>query len=687
MNFHEMNWRDPPREYCANPLIHQMPEENRTTLMDAVKDFGFGGVVTNPSWKNWYGGYEENIREFENIIRELEERGLSFWIYDEKGYPSGFAGGEVLKGHPELEAKGFYMRRVVAYEPRHIKYQLDFESDKIIWAAKYPMECPGMHESFVQYDRMISVPFTDTFCETDLGEKESFYVFCVKSAYEGTHCTHNVSSFSRYINVMDPKAVRRFIDVMLEPIAKIIPDVFARATAVFTDEPALCVAYSRSYESWPYAMAPWVDGLFEAYEREYGQSLLPMLPLLFEGNERGIGVRINFYRLVGMLIGKAYVTQLTQWCKAHGGVFSGHYLGEEHILGHVRDYGSYIETVKCSEYPGLDVLQCYPESFNYDTVKYPQMAARKAGAKGLMAELCPFYNQEEFAKAPLDNMMAVTGLLYMFGVRHCNSYFSSNFQEYDPEKLSGRTGYMSREDARRFNGYLGRMRVMLDGLENDCGLFVYYGLEDCQAKYIPQHYGSVDDRRPESDMQVHTQHLSRTLLESGHDFYYADCDDLVQAAAESVPSISGHPVKMVVVPPMDVMYDASYHALLALEQKGVAVFFLEKVPAYGNTGFRRQTPDFTPVTVQQVLEIADGAADFRVEAGESCIVKARFIRDGEELWMVSNNTRQPVEAVLTHKNRTSARIFNPEDGSVESVQMEKPICLPALRSVFVVMGA
>ena len=38
---------------------------------------------------------------------------------------------------------------------------LDDESDKIVWAAKYPVETPGTHESYVQYDKMLPVPFTE----------------------------------------------------------------------------------------------------------------------------------------------------------------------------------------------------------------------------------------------------------------------------------------------------------------------------------------------------------------------------------------------------------------------------------------------------------------------------------------------------------------------------------------------
>ena len=103
-------WNDPAREHRVNAIIHEW-HENRPTQMDAIVDYGFGGVVTNPSHRGSYEDFLQSIPEFAKIVAELEEHGLGFWIYDEFGYPSGYAGGETLKGHPELEGEGFYMRR------------------------------------------------------------------------------------------------------------------------------------------------------------------------------------------------------------------------------------------------------------------------------------------------------------------------------------------------------------------------------------------------------------------------------------------------------------------------------------------------------------------------------------------------------------------------------------------------
>ena len=93
---------NPAREYRMKTIIHSWPEECGI-LADAVKDFGYGGTATNPPVENGYTGNKENLVRFGQILQELGRRDMDYWIYDEKGYPSGHGGGQSLEGHPELE--------------------------------------------------------------------------------------------------------------------------------------------------------------------------------------------------------------------------------------------------------------------------------------------------------------------------------------------------------------------------------------------------------------------------------------------------------------------------------------------------------------------------------------------------------------------------------------------------------
>ncbi len=669
-------WINPPREHRVNAIIHEW-HDNRQTQMDAIVDYGFGGVVTNPSHRGTYQEFLGAIPEFAKIVEELEARGLGFWLYDEFGYPSGYAGGETLKGHPDLEAKGFYMRRYVAYEPRTIRHHLDDESDRIIWAAKYPIDIPVKHQSYVRYEDMTAVPFTDTYVETELAAGEAFFVFCVKPAYEGSQCTHNTCSFSRYINIMNPAAVDRFIELMLAPIEKAIPGVFAKATAVFTDEPSLMVGYSREYEEWPYAIAPWVDGLFEKYEARWGESLLPKLPLLFEGADKGHTVRNRFYQLVGEIIAENYSGKLQKWCQQHGGTFSGHYLGEESIYGHVMYYGAYIPVLQRTGYPGLDVLDCVPERYNYSTAKHTQMAARKMGAKGMMAEICPFGCIEEFKRAPYESMLGIMGLLYMSGVRVTNSYFTSNWEEFAPEKLAGANGYMSRAQAQAFNGYIGRMALMLENLQPQTDVFVYYGYEDASAKFVPHHSAYFP---PGWQVDNSARRITEMIFEHGHDFLYVDAEDVI--SAKETGCISGTKARVIIVPAMDVIDEHALKALLTLEKQGVQVFFMERTPTKCIGSDKPVTVALKASEPAEVLAVlGEMEWDFGF-SGDGKLMKTKFQRDGKTVWMLYNGSRKEMNLHVTYPE---SEIWCPMSGAVRAVKMDDSIVIPALQAVFMVM--
>lgn len=736
-------FKKPEKKYRMKTIIHGWPKQEEV-LMNAVDAFGYDGVATNPSQENGYTSNQENLKNFDETLKKLQDKDLAYWIYDEKGYPSGYAGGLALENHPELEAKGFYMIRRLAVKSKHSEFHLDDESDKIIWAAKYPVDHSIMNASIIEYEKMEPVPFTDTFCECDLKENEAFFIFCVKSAYEGTHLTHNVCSRSRYINIMDEKAVRRFLDVCYEPIAKTSPEAYHNAEAVFTDEPSLMAAYIQGDEVWPYALAPWKEGLFEDFEREYGYSLLPYLPQIFEGRESSYTIRVHFYELIGKLVAKAYVTQISQWCHEHGTRFSGHYLAEESLRFHVLYYGSYLEVLKATDYAGVDVLAAYPKIYHYNTTRFAQMASRKRGTNGIMTELCPFIDIPYFEKEPVRYATGILNLLYLGGCRCINSYFSSDFASYAPEVLKDYKGYMSCEQARWVNNYVGRIGYMLDGVQNDCGTFVYYAIEDAQAKTRPQHCAQES---AECDTDRSLLSVTRKIYEAGHDYLFADREDLINAAGSlksdteselensitnqenedvkpdkrknKIPQISGIEVKNIILPAMDEIWPDIWEALEILKKHGVNVMFADKIPAnrvgerirFEWYNFREEsirgpkcteTELFKSMSEEEILaelesqeeelklsvkenETDDARENAKDDAKENAmILRARFVKDGKIIYFVVNNSEMDVELTWDFTGKEQAQIWDPSDGSVVVLEKRQHIDLISYRGKFLV---
>ncbi len=690
-------FRNPPLQYRMKPMNHRWPRSHHKEFIEMLKEYGFGGVVTNVRQKDGFTANPQNLEEFRSIVEEMQENGLPYWIYDENGYPSGMGGGEVLKGHPELEATGLYMVRQVAYEPGCVSYRTGNHREEIIWAARYPLDNQKGYESLVRIREMTPVPFDRHQVACSLRGPEVLYVFCTKPAWEGSPCTHNVCSFDRYLNILDERAVRRFIDLCYEPIAGNIPNAYPGAEAVFTDEPSLMTFYMADNEVWPYALLPWSSKMPEAYEAEYGESLLPLLPWLFEGRQESYPVRIRFYNLVGKMIAKAYTGQLREWCQCHGTLISGHYFAEEMMADHVRSYGNFLEVQKAASYPGVDILACYPEGYFYNTAKYVQMAVRKNRTNGMMAEVCPFDHPEIFEKAHYDNMCAVMNLNFLAGVRKVNSYYETDYGEYkdgmfadflprDEEKFAQCRRYMDRCQAVRFNAYVGRLAYLLDGLYNDCDVFIYYGIENTQAKTVPRHDCQVG-QAIETDSV--TLPIIRAIYEAGHDFYYADRDDLAEAARaleQGEARISGCHVRYVIIPGTEVMYEESVEALLKLQRAGVRVLFIGRLPLYGSREeslYALTEEDFALHDLEEVLNILDEKEeDFSAKADKGMLLKAGY-QDGEKrLYFLVNNSREEETVRYTYRGRKDGELLIPESGEILSAAASGTIRIPALRSVF-----
>lgn len=513
------------RRYRMNVMFHKWKADPGLT-MDAIEAFGFSGVVTNVPQKDGFVRSESNRQTFAALTAELRARGLEYWIYDENGYPSGQAGGITLEGNEALAAKGLYMRKFEAFlQPLSFTYTIDGGSDEIFYAARYKQDLSDTCEAQILYDTAEPVPFTGKRVRVELNQGEVFYIFIVRDAYEGAHAVHNISSRKKYINLLSEAAVDRFLDVAYRPVAA-IGNAMETCTAVFTDEPSLMTAYARRKETFNYALLPFEPTLFESFAQTYGYRAEPYLPLLFESTDsRCRRIRIDFYRLVGERIAAVYVRKLNDFCREHGTVLSGHYLGEEYVTEHVLHYGDYVRVLTETGYPGMDILQCTPQHFFWNAPKFLQMIARKKDTDGFMVEYCPFFNAEEFEENRFENTVGTIGILYMYGARKINTYYMPDLAGYD-ERLAAHPGRMTMEQARFLNEYVARIATFLAGRRPVADTYVYYAAEDVQAKCVPFNSGRYLSDRELTSLDDSLTELSETLLPAGLEYAFADERDL-----------------------------------------------------------------------------------------------------------------------------------------------------------------
>ena len=99
---------NPPASARILPLHHGRPNNrkaNDAELRNLMLD-GFGGMACNVSFGTNYLDSAADWDTMRYVTKEAKASGMTLWLYDENGYPSGTARDKTLKGHPEWQARG-----------------------------------------------------------------------------------------------------------------------------------------------------------------------------------------------------------------------------------------------------------------------------------------------------------------------------------------------------------------------------------------------------------------------------------------------------------------------------------------------------------------------------------------------------------------------------------------------------
>ncbi|MEI6501432.1 MAG: sugar-binding domain-containing protein, partial [Armatimonadota bacterium] len=142
---------------CARILkiIHNWPDDPQSQdgLLATLRSQGFGGVVSNVSFDD-YMISEAKWTAFLRGIAEAKKLGMALWVYDERAYPSGNAGGITMEGkpvpqwrtegeippppalHPDWEARGLFVADI---ETKGGDVSLALPPGKLVSAAAYPV--------------------------------------------------------------------------------------------------------------------------------------------------------------------------------------------------------------------------------------------------------------------------------------------------------------------------------------------------------------------------------------------------------------------------------------------------------------------------------------------------------------------------------------------------------------------
>lgn len=316
-------------------------------------------------------------------IRCAQEKGMKYWIYDEYNWPSGMAGGQLLRKYPQYRmlvlrykscVLGPAQRKSWPYEGRFIGAQAlcrgvmrdvadevvhDEQARSISWRNPEPAAV----ELYVFVEQQQGGVFAASQFSPESGNEEG------------------------YLDTMNPDAVRAYLELTHERYAASFGEHFGETIpGIFTDE----VSLANPFDFGPDTI-PWTSGFERLFREANGYDLLPRLAeLVVEINDYR-QTRYDFWRVLTGRFVEAYAVQAAKWCGDRGLMLTGHCSGEENMVADLLQSGSSFLSLQHYHVPGIDSIFSKTRIEDEDFNIAGKMITAVAEHSGAARTLCETY--------------------------------------------------------------------------------------------------------------------------------------------------------------------------------------------------------------------------------------------------------------------------------------------------------
>ena len=371
----ETLFRHPTAEYRGAPFWAWGGKPERETLfrqIDQFRQMGFGGFHIHCRL-----GLDTPYlsREFLQLVTACRDRakqqGLLCWLYDEDGYPSGFAGG-LVTADPATRQQ---FLRITAARLETVDRQTAVREGKrfLVAAFDVQLDADGM---LAHYAR---VP-----AETPAA------VGCTRwYAYGETVGSSAWFNGQSYVNTMDKACVDRFTGLTLGAYKEAVGEDFGgMVPAIFTDEPNMAElrCLERAEDPHGEAFFHWTADLPETFQAAYGFDLVDHLPELvwqLPGGAPSVA-RWRYHDHACERFVQAFADNYGAQCATMGLRLTGHLLDEDTLCVQTKRTGEVMRSYRGFAIPGMDLLA---NQLQLVTAKQVQSAVHQYGREGMLSEL------------------------------------------------------------------------------------------------------------------------------------------------------------------------------------------------------------------------------------------------------------------------------------------------------------
>lgn len=462
------------------------------------------------------------------VCDEAEKLGLDIYLYDEDGWPSGFAGGIVPDQGEEYCQKYLYFtddcpkennpnqRVLAAYTRCGRDYSLK-------WRAESGAECPP----------------------ADL-----YAVYVIRHSY---------------VDLTYPPAVECFIEHTHEVYARELSDYFGTVIrGIFTDEPQLAAEGFH-----------WGRHLIPEYAALCGRDLVEdlwRLAMTGEDEELTQNVRHDYRRMLQQQFETVFSKRIGEWCDAHGLLFTGHFAAEDGLLLQLPINGSVMPHYRHFQMPGIDHLGRRYAPLTL--LKQLQSAAEQSGKRRRLSESfgCSGWNLSFDDIARIWGWQAVNGLTTP--CLHLAAYSLAGRRKRDyPPVFSEQTAWW--EQAPVIMNWLTNVTRFFDAAARQTDILVLQPLHDLWRRYSPDTV--ADCRSTATAMRSLIEHLRY----NGLDFDLGDETILAETArvGDGRLVVGQASYSLVIVPPCSFIEPETVALLRQLTEQGGQVLYIDTLPS------------------------------------------------------------------------------------------------------------
>lgn len=320
------NFVNVPKEYSIAPfwfwnddlkpenLKWQMKEMHAKGVSEVVISSRLGITIEYLS--------DEWFDRIETVVEYAQQLGMKIWLYDEDNWPSGYAGGKVLKENPD-------------YCGKHLKRIVDPENNQVVYHQDYTLWHPAYSESY--YPDMLNKKATEVFI--------------------------------KYTHQIYKERVGQYFGTVIKGFFVDEPGFYNNLQLIdIGDDGTVC----------------WTDEFPAYFLQRNGYDITENLPHLWDMiDENTAKIRIDYYETLCDMYKENYLDVLRKFCEDNSMQLIGHLHYEEFLHYHIATQGNFMRALESLSVVGLDRIDTNPEKI---AEKYASSAAHTCGSKRVMSE-------------------------------------------------------------------------------------------------------------------------------------------------------------------------------------------------------------------------------------------------------------------------------------------------------------